>query len=289
VPLSIGKLVDDYVQCGYHGLQFDRDGRCVKIPGQDRIPAVARIRGYKAVERWQHVWLWMGDPALADERLIPDFSLIERAGWAAVGECLHLDCNYLLAIDNLLDLSHISYVHERTIGTPDVARTPVQTTRSDERVTVTRWMLGVPPPPTFVKLGVSGLIDRWQIATAATPCYVWLEVGGAPANTGAPEGRRVGGIERWNLNCVTPETETSCHLFWTEVRNFGIDDPAVTEMLRSQLAMTLAEDGEVLAAQQQTMTDMPDAPTFDITFDAGANHFRRMLAKELAHQNEHPT
>jgi vanillate O-demethylase monooxygenase subunit len=283
VPLSIGKLVNDSIQCGYHGLRFDATGCCVFMPGQDRIPAAARIKPYRAAERWQLVWIWMGDPERADEALIPDFSIAQRPGWAAVGEYLHLECNYLLAVDNLLDLSHISYVHERTIGTPDVARTPVTTEQLGEAVKVTRWMRGVPPPPTFKKLGNFGdVIDRWQIATATAPCYVWLEVGGAPAGTVQPGQPRGGGIERWNLNCITPETATTCHLFWMEVRNFGIDDPQVGETLRSQLAATLKEDADILAAQQRAMLEMPNAPTVDISFDAGARRFRRALQQKLA-------
>ncbi|MDX3904658.1 MAG: aromatic ring-hydroxylating dioxygenase subunit alpha [Pigmentiphaga sp.] len=285
VPLSIGKLVEDRVQCAYHGLEFDRRGCCVYAPGQEKLSANARVKAYVAVEKWQLVWLWMGDPERADESLIPDFSVTEQPGWAALGETLHLDCNYLLAIDNLLDLSHIAYVHARTIGTIDVARTPVQTVREGDAVIVSRWMQDVPPPPMFVKLGgFTGNIDRWQIARAAAPCYVWLDVGGAAVGTGALEGRRDHAFRRWNLNCITPETETSSHLFWTEVRNFGLDDPAVGESLRAQMALTLAEDAEVLAMQQQAILDNPDAPEIDISFDAGAIRFRRMIERKLAEQ-----
>lgn len=284
VPLSLGRLVEDRVECGYHGLQFDRQGCCVFVPGQESVPKAARIRSYALAERWGHVWIWMGDAA-PDENLIPDFSLIGRPGWASTGECLPLACNYLLAIENLLDLSHITYVHARTIGTQDVARAPVVIEReAGGRVQVTRWMHGVPPPPMFQKLGLRGNIDRWQIATAAVPCYVWLEVGGAPAGQGAREGNRAGGIERWNLNCITPETEKTCHLFWTEVRNFGIDDPEVEKLIHSQLSATLAEDAVVLEAQQRLMDDMPDAKTVGIAFDVGANQFRRQLAELLKAQ-----
>ncbi|RJF69408.1 aromatic ring-hydroxylating dioxygenase subunit alpha [Rhodopseudomonas palustris] len=289
VPLSIGKLVNDDVQCGYHGLVFDRAGRCISMPGQEKIPAAARIKSFPLIERWQMVWIWMGDPALADEARLPDFSIIDREGWAAVGARVDVKANYLYGVDNLLDLSHLSYVHGRTIGTLDVARHAVTTTRQGDTVKVTRWMHDVPPPPTFVKLGgFDSNIDRWQIATAAPPCYVWLEVGGAKVGTGAMEGNRSQGIERWNLNVVTPETDKTAHLFWTEVRNFKIDDPDTTQLLKAQIDATLEEDAEVLAAQQLTMDLLPHAKTVDIAFDAGSVAFRRtidrMLREETAAQ-----
>lgn len=282
VPLSIGKLVQDEVQCGYHGLVFDRNGRCVFMPGQEKIPAAAKIKSYPLVERWKMIWIWTGDPSQADESRLPDFSIIDRGGWASVGARVDIKANYLFGVDNLLDLSHLSYVHERTIGTLDVARHPVATTRHGDSVKVTRWMLNVPPPPTFIKLGgFDGNIDRWQIATAAPPCYVWLEVGGAKVGTGAMEGDRSQGIERWNLNVVTPETEKTAHLFWTEVRNFKIDDPETTKILKAQIDATLEEDAEVLAAQQRTVDALPNAKTVDITFDAGSVAFRRTVERML--------
>ncbi|AXK83139.1 aromatic ring-hydroxylating dioxygenase subunit alpha [Pseudolabrys taiwanensis] len=283
VPLSIGKLVDDNVQCGYHGLVFDRDGRCVFMPGQDKIPAAAKVKAYPLIERWGMIWLWMGE-GKGDPALMPDFGIVDRPGWAALGDRVHLKANYLLGIDNILDLSHLSYVHERTIGTVDVARTAVRTTREGDMVKVTRWMMDVPPPPMFAKFGLTGNIDRWQIVTAAPPCYLWLEVGGAKTGTGAAEGNRSEGIERWNLNCITPETDKSAHMFWTEVRNFQVDDAAAGEMLKSQMVLTLQEDADVLEVQQRTMDEMPDAPTIDITFDAGSIQFRRAVKRLLEEQ-----
>jgi vanillate O-demethylase monooxygenase subunit len=282
VPLSIGKLVKDDVQCGYHGLVFDRDGRCIYMPGQEKIPAAAKVKSYPVIERWEMVWLWMGDPALADESKLPDFSIIDREGWAAVGDRVDLKAHYLYGVDNVLDLSHLSYVHGRTIGTIEVAQTGVTTTRDGDKVKVSRWMKDVPPPPTFVKLGgFEGNIDRWQIATAEPPCYVWLEVGGAKVGTGAFEGDRSQGIERWNINCITPETDKTAHLFWTEARNFKIDDPETTNLLKAQIDATLEEDAEVLEAQQRLMERMPNAKTVDITFDAAAIAFRRSIDRLL--------
>ena len=277
-PLSEGKVNEAGIQCGYHGLVFAADGRCVEVPGQTAIPPGASIPSYPTLERYGWVWIWMGDPARADEASIPDFSLIDDLAWCGAGERLAVQCAYQLVIDNLLDLSHLTFLHARTIGTGAVAETPVTTDRAGDAVRVTRWMLDVAPPPTFRKVRhFEGNIDRWQIATAAPPCYVWLEVGGADAGTGAPDGNRGQGIERWNMNVVTPETETSAHMFWTECRNFAIDDESVTELVFQQIHDTLLEDIEMLEAQQRMLDLMPDAPMIDINVDAGSIQARRIL------------
>ena len=71
MPLSLGRLEGDTLRCGYHGLRFDARGRCVEIPGQTQIPPDAAIRAYPLVERFNWVWIWMGDPKRADPALIP--------------------------------------------------------------------------------------------------------------------------------------------------------------------------------------------------------------------------
>ena len=288
-PLSKGRLVENGLRCGYHGLVFDAAGACVDIPGQQSIPPGARVRAYPVVERWGWIWIWMGPPEEADPATLPDFHLLAAEGWTSGGERLHIKCHYQLVIDNLLDLSHLTFLHEATIGSPQVAETPVKTERDGDRIRVTRWMLDVPPPPTFVRLaGFTGNIDRWQISTAAAPGFVWLEVGGADAGTGAPEGDRSKGIERWNLNAVTPETESSSHLFWAECRNFALDDDGVSALLHQQIHDTLMEDTDMLEAQQRLIAKMPDADRIDINADAGPIQARRIVERILAEEQGAP-
>ena len=161
-PLSKGRVVEDAIRCGYHGLTFDSAGRCIAIPGQQLVPPGASVRCYPVTERWGWVWVWMGDPTRIDDLAIPDFHLLDDPGWRSAGERLQIKCHYQLVIDNLLDLSHLSYLHESTIGTAAVAETPVTTERDGDKVRVTRWMIDVEPPPTFVKAGgFETNIDRW--------------------------------------------------------------------------------------------------------------------------------
>ena len=121
LPLSMGRLVGDRLQCHYHGLQYDTAGRCVRIPGQDQIPSTAKVKSYPVVERHRWVWIWMGDPALADPAKITDFHWLDDPDWGAKSSYLHVKSNWQLVVDNLLDLTHLAFVHETTIGNAALA------------------------------------------------------------------------------------------------------------------------------------------------------------------------
>ena len=134
LPLSMGKLVGDTLQCHYHGLRYDKTGTCVRVPGQDMIPRSARVKSYPVVERYHWLWIWMGDPALADPDKIPDFHWFDDPeNWGAKGQYLHVKANWQLIVDNLLDLTHLAFVHETTIGNSAlVDNAAVKVTRAHE-------------------------------------------------------------------------------------------------------------------------------------------------------------
>ena len=116
-PLRLGHVVPEGLQCGYHGLVFDGAGRCVRIPGQDTIPPQARVRSYPLVERQEILWVWMGEPAKADPAQIVDHPWNDdHENWPHDHNVLHIKCDYMLLIDNLMDLTHVPHVHRKTIG-----------------------------------------------------------------------------------------------------------------------------------------------------------------------------
>src|ERR1700675_1536372 len=105
LPLSMGKLVGDMLQCHYHGLRYDRTGTCVRVPGQDAIPRSARVKSYPVSERYRWLWIWMGEPARADPAAILDYHWFDDPHWGAKGEDLHVKSNWQLIVDKLLDLT----------------------------------------------------------------------------------------------------------------------------------------------------------------------------------------
>lgn len=279
LPLSMGKVVGEALQCHYHGLRFDHSGKCVKVPGQDTIPAAARVKSYPVAERYTWIWIWMGDPALADPDKITDFHWLQDPAWGAKTSYLHAEANWQLVVDNLLDLTHLAFVHETTIGNAAlVENASVRVQRDGNKVLMTRWMIDTPPPPTFVKVGgFTGNVDRWQIIDYTPPGFLRLDVGACPTGTGAPEGNRVNGISMRNLNAITPETETTSHYFWGQCHSFDVNNPETTERIFQQINTAFLEDVAVFQAQQRSIAARPDAPKIDIMADAGAIQARRIV------------
>ncbi|MGA7303482.1 MAG: Rieske 2Fe-2S domain-containing protein, partial [Rhodothermales bacterium] len=146
-PLSKGHLVGDALQCGYHGVMFDSEGKCIQVPGQHNAPKGCAVHSYRLEERWGMIWLWLGEPKEADTSLIPDFHWMAAEGWAPVSGLLHFKGHYQLLVDNLLDLTHETFLHAKTIGNPPVAETPAETTSAGKKVRVRRVMQDVSPPP----------------------------------------------------------------------------------------------------------------------------------------------
>ncbi len=282
-PLSIGRLIaGDRLQCHYHGLEFDRSGQCVRAPSQADIPAAMRARTYRVVERYHWVWIWMGDPALADEADIPDFHFLSTPDkWGAKGTVMHVKANWQLIVDNLLDLTHLATVHVTTIGNAAIAeKAQARVSRTQKGVLMTRWVMNAPAPPTYVKAGgFTTNVDRWQFIDFTPPAFLRLHVGGVPTGTGAPDGPLEGGIHMRNLNAITPETETTSHYFWAQAHDFDIHNPATTEMVFGQVREAFLEDVAIFEAQQRIIERDRGPPEVDIAADAAQIQARRILAQ----------
>ena len=294
LPLANGRVKGDYLQCGYHGMTFNAAGDCVEVPGQTTVPPGARVKSYPVIERHQWIWIWMGDPDLADETLIPDWWWMDHPDWRTIkgDPTFYLQCDYKLVTDNLLDLSHLSFVHETTIGTDAVVKFPITTSRGEDRVFMTRWILDSPPPDMYVGFlrhnvpGYHGNVDRWQIVETSLPANSDVFVGVAVAGTGAPDGDYSQGIEFHNLNTVTPETETTCHYFYAHARRFAQDDKEVDELYRVGFRTVFMEDVTVFDAQQANHDRFPVRHEVDINTDGPGMNIRRMIDQRIAAEIE---
>ena len=287
LPLSLGRVVGDELECGYHGLAFDAGGACVRVPGQSAVPPGAGVRSYPVVERWKWLWVWMGDPARADAGLIPDWWWMDHPDWTMIrgngGRPLHVKCNYELITDNLLDLTHLSYVHTDTIGNDEITRFPVSTERIADGVRMTRLMPDVEPAPFYRMAGAfSGNVDRWQIVDATVPCYVDVDVGCAGIGSGVLDGDRPQGTAFHALNVLTPETLTTTLQFYAHPRMFRTDSAEMDEVYRRDFTRVFLEDVAIMEAQQTAMDRETSPPLVDINVDAPAIAVRRILRERIA-------
>ncbi len=268
LPLSMGKVEGDALRCGYHGLKFDASGKCIEIPGQTSIPPQARVRSYVVHEKYNWVWIWMGDPPKADPALIPNWWWADHPEWAFTRpDRVRLECNYQLIADNVLDVTHLAYVHATSIGASSITEFPATVEREERLVRLTRWIRDRPPPPLYQRAGgFAGDVDRWQIVEHIPPCFT-VNFGGVQDS-----GKR---IDLMALSAPTPETERSTHYFFGFVRNFGLRDPEIESVCSVDMVRVFNEDFPVLEAQQRN-TD-PKLSRIDIAVDAAPMAARRML------------
>jgi len=278
-PLSRGVCVGDLLECGYHGLQYDADGNCVSIPGQTKIPPGAKVKSYPVREKWKTIWIWMGDLDRVDESAIPELFWLDHPGWVATPGHFHLDGHYQLIVDNLLDLTHVIYLHKNTIGAdPSEAILPTKTERLENGVRVGRWLIDIAAPPLFAKVGgFDTNVDRWQHVTWLPPANMFLDIGCATTGTGAPEGDRSQGFSIWSTHLITPETETTAHYHWGYARDFDLENEELTQTLFEGSRDTFYEDVEMIGAQQKNLSGTTLDGLIDINADNAQRQARVML------------
>jgi phenylpropionate dioxygenase-like ring-hydroxylating dioxygenase large terminal subunit len=276
VPLSKGRYIDGIVECGYHGLRFDSTGRCIAIPGQTSIPDRARVAVYPVVERYGWVWVWIGDSERADASLIPsDFRWPAEPGWRTVHGYTHIAANYQLLVDNLLDLSHETFVHPDLIGNRAVADSPVTAEIVDGRyVKAHRFMPDCEPAPFFRDVNaILSRIDRYHATYYTPPAYIVVESSARPAGTDDPSLL----TERRNMFPLTPETRTSTHMFWAVARSNRLDDPDLDKFILEKGALTQEQDRAILEQQQLLIGDASEVRfPVAIRVDAGPTLGRRL-------------
>lgn len=278
--LTDGKVVENGLQCGYHGLVFDIKGNCVEIPGQDTIPPMANVKYYPVVEKQETIWIWMGDPALADESKIVDWPFHQGGSTPLPHrkETMPIKCNYLMMIDNLMDLTHLGYVHTKTIGGNPKAHVNAEmnTVRTENGCKYVRWMLDVLPPPTYIKgVGFKGKVDRWQEFEYVVPGLVLQWSGALDLGKGATENRMQDGLHFRLLHAITPSSRNTSFYFWSAAHDYRVDDPQATQDLYDEIYPTFVEDVEIMAGQQARIDMDPERPLLAIKADNALNHARR--------------
>jgi phenylpropionate dioxygenase-like ring-hydroxylating dioxygenase large terminal subunit len=289
-PLSLGEIAEQGLQCGYHGMVFDGAGKCVHIPGQERIPEKAFVPSYPVIERDHFLWIWMGAASQADPARIPDASYHnDTAHWPERHDKLHIAGSYLLMVDNLMDLTHLGYVHKRTIGgnPSQHVGAKMETVATQDGLRFTRWMLDSPPPPTYVRAyGFKGRVDRWQEFEWVAPSNVLQWTGAKDVDAGAYEGNRDGGFQFKLFHGLTPETETTCYYYFSTANAWDPANDAASDMFFRESRETFLEDKNVVEQQQTRLDEFGEDWLVDIVSDATRVRMRRILERMLADERK---
>ncbi|WP_327725520.1 aromatic ring-hydroxylating dioxygenase subunit alpha [Streptomyces europaeiscabiei] len=290
VPLSMGELHGDEVVCGYHGLAFGPHGRCTRMPAQETLNPSAAVASYPVVERHRFVWVWLGDPAVADPDLVPDLHWNDDPQWAGDGGTITVDCDYRLVLDNLMDLTHEQFLHADSLANDELSEAEPDVAHDDHSVTLTRWMRGIEAPP-FLGMQLrrknpdhQGPVDRWQVIRYTAPSTITIDVGVAPTGTGAPEGDRSAGINGYALNTVTPAAAGGSHYFWCFRRNYHLHDQSLTNLLREAVARVFGQDTHMLNAQQRAIEANPGHEFYNLNIDVGGMWVRRIIDAQVARE-----
>ena len=287
-PLHRGSLLDnDVIQCAYHGLEYGTSGQCVRNPnGNGVVPKAAVLRKYPVVERYSLIWLWWGTPEEVDEALIPNFGCLVDPQYRTVGGVIQMAAHYELIADNLMDLSHVGFLHAGILGSEAIPRGKHKVRQDGNTVHSNRWCPDGIAPPAWGAMfdNYTKPVDHWLDMRWNAPAHMLLDVGITP--TGRP---RSEGIAAWGTDILTPESDTSTHYFWAISRNWALGDPNVDETWRKAIDIAFGhQDKPMIEAVQQMMgsTAFEELAPVLLDVDAGAMLPRRLLTRFIAEERK---
>ncbi|MFT8246859.1 Rieske 2Fe-2S domain-containing protein [Roseomonas sp. BN140053] len=286
-PLSMGRLVGDTVVCGYHGFTFDASGTCIRVPSQERVPRNLRIQSYPAVERGPFIWVWMGDAERADPASIPAQDWLTDARFDHVEGYFHVGCNYLSLHENVLDLTHVPFLHGEHNATLQFAEQPADVSVEGNTVTVSRNEYDRAPPPHYAaSIGRSDIrVNRLSVSQFLSPAFHGAQT--------IVELREPSPGERDRylfkiIHAFTPESATSTHYFWSNARDSSVGDPEVSEIIRRRSTKVYSEDVEILEAAERIRQgeSRSDFREVSVMADGPAMQARRITARLVSAELE---
>lgn len=243
---------------------------------------MACVRAYPVEERNQIVWIWMGRTAESQPTYAaPSHPWHDDPAYQFSGETYHYKAPYQLIHDNLLDLSHLGYVHTRTIGGNAAIHVSAEMSvdSGPDWVKVVRHMPDCQPPPTYCEAWpFEGRIDRWQeIEFHVSHFLIWT--GGMDVGSGDLGDPQRAGFHMRGFHGVTPETDSTSFYFWTISSNRNPARPDMKEKIHAATAFTFDEDRLVIEAQFENVKRFPGNRMVWIQVDAAPNRARQIVER----------
>ena len=282
LPLSKGKQVGDTIQCGYHGMTFNGAGACVRVPGQDNTPERANVHSFPVEERHGVVWVWMGDPSLADASKIFDIPEMSDASWHMHhGGHLHINAHYLNVTENLVDPAHVSFVHPTTLGNAASENVPLHVTTEGEVIRAWRWIRNSPPIGFFKEFGgFTGDVDRWHYYDLHLPSTAVIDFGSIDSTENCPEDERNRGVRVFAIHFVTPISEDETVDHWMHIRNTAAEQSANAK-IDGLLEVAFAEDKAILEAVHEEEKRPQTRRPVRIAIDKGPTVYRKRIREMI--------
>ncbi|MCP5143898.1 MAG: aromatic ring-hydroxylating dioxygenase subunit alpha [Gammaproteobacteria bacterium] len=287
-PLSLGRCEGDNLRCMYHGLLFAPDGRCVDIPGQEAVPAKACVKTYPVADRHGWVWVWMGDPAAADDGLIPQSRSVDDPAWHFDTGSLDYLANYQLINDNLTDFSHLSFVHANSFNAGlNWALSRPEITQLERGIGVERWVIGDPVPPYLN--GDFDTVDQYIRYDYLAPGILLLATevhrGGTGERTPLGSPRPEPLFATFSPQAVTPIDEHNTRYFFAWGPRAVDGDKATAALMMQVARQAFNEDKLIIEAQQQIINRDPSRSVVPVSCDKGVIMFQRTMARLLREEN----
>lgn len=285
-PLHMGRLVDDTIECAYHGLRFDCSGTCSFNPhGNGKIPPRAQVRSYPLVERYRLLWIWMGKPDRADPATIPEFDFLSDDRFQNVKGYTLAEGHYELMTDNIMDLGHIEFLHPGLLGSDAVRKASTEIVQRGNTVFSNRLTTDEVLPPVLQTWYETGdqQVQRWLNVRWDPAATMKLTVGVLP--NGQP---REAAHESQGCHLMTPATETTTHYFWAQGRNWGTPDPAMDALRLESLRKAFdTQDKPMIEAVQRNMgtTDLDALQPVMLSTDGGPVRARRVLRQLIEQES----
>lgn len=286
-PLSRGRLDGDDIICGYHGFRYDSAGDLVEVPSQKACPRSVGVRRYTVVEKGPLLWIWLGDQALADESRLPHQAWIEAPDWESTSGYFHHLGNYVSMHENLLDLTHLTFLHAATIGTPDYASAPFKLDLKEGHYKLIRDVVPTTLSPVWGKTtGLDGCNTAARIVTSEflSPALHRVSVTFYDSAL-SPQTRSEYHIHTAHI--LTPETQNTMHYFIVHGRDFAQDDEKLGEFMHEQLFAAFNEDVEGMGALEERLGDVDEAHyEISVASDAPAVAARIYLKKRAVQERQ---
>ncbi len=270
--LSRGKIVDQALECPYHGLRFDGRGQCTLIPAQDapdRIPERMRLTTFPTVERFGIVWAKLSDDDLVP---LPDWSVLDSDQVVSATVPAEIwDVAAARHAENFNDIAHLAFVHQETFG-------EVPTRVPDYELEASATGLR----HHYFDLGNSRLFERHLDSDADVPAPTLIEgvqydyrftyPFASSLEVHAPDGR-----SSFIFDVIQPIAAKKSRVFKIIARNFDLDGPIEGAVAFEQAVNK--EDRGVIEPALPVLVPLDPRDEFHIKADRWSVAYRRALAK----------